>query len=406
VNVYRHIALFFLLAVTNFIFATHNRSGEITYEWLGGNQYKIRVTTYTNYNGPSVGADRCQQIVYISTISGMLLDSIECPRVNGLGICQSNGPSTAKDGEILDPGTDRYKKNIYEGVYTFNSGTTYIIYMFDPNRNGNIINISGQSDQQPFALADTLKTFNMPGLSVNSTPVLLNPPIDEACIGKPFIHNPNAYDVNGDSLSYSHSIIFGEFAQPVPGYIPATAYGITIDPVTGDFYWPNPQQQGEYNFGILITEWRKTAEGDYVRVGSVLRDLQINVIACTNNPPEINVLSDTCIIAGTNYQKKIVAIDMDNNAIDLSVTGGPFSITPAATFTYTAVSGNSTGLINWTPSCAAIRKQPYLITVKAKDIPVNNQPSLSDRVKPFTPTHARNLFLKIKVFLKSDPLEL
>ncbi len=377
-NQLKHILFFLFLFIAGNIFATHNRSGEITYQWLGGNQYKIRVTTYTNYTSPSLGADRCVQTVYISTLSGFVLDSIECPRVNGTLNCQNNGPATAKDGEILDPGTDRYKKNVYECVYAFNSGATYIIYMFDPNRNGGIINISGQSDQQPFALADTLKTFNMPGLSVNSTPVLLNPPIDEACVGKPFIHNPNAFDSDGDSLSYNHSIIFGEFAQPVPGYIPATAYGITIDPVTGDFYWPSPQQQGEYNFGILITEWRKTSDGDYVRVGSVLRDLQINVVTCTNNPPQIANIPDVCILAGTNFNQVITASDQDNNAIELSVTGGPFSISSAATFTYTSVSGNSSGTMNWTPSCSSVRKQPYLITIKAKDIPFGTQPRLSD----------------------------
>ena len=174
------VILFFILLISTVgLFATHNRSGEITYQWLSGNQYKIRVTTYTNYNGPSVGADRCVQTVYISTLSGFVLESIECPRVNGILNCQNNGPASSKDGEVLDPGVDRYKKNVYECVYAFNSGATYIIYMFDPNRNGGIINISGQSDQQPFALTDTLKTFNMPGISVNSTPVLLNQPIDE-----------------------------------------------------------------------------------------------------------------------------------------------------------------------------------------------------------------------------------
>lgn len=250
--------------------------------------------------------------------------------------------------------------------------------MFDPNRNAGIVNILGQSDQQPFALTDTLKTFNIPGLTVNSTPTLLNPPIDEACVGKPFIHNPGAFDSNGDSLSYNLSIIFGEFAQPIPGYIPAQNYGITINSVTGDFYWPNPTIQGEFNFGILITEWRKTSDGDYVRMGSVLRDLQINVVACSNNPPVIVEIPDTCILAGTNYAQVISASDPDNNMIDFTVTGGPFSLNPAATFTYTSVSGNASGTMNWTPSCNAVRNQPYLITVKASDIPNLNETSLTD----------------------------
>jgi gliding motility-associated-like protein len=358
------------------LLATHNRSGEITYEYMGAGQYKIRVTTYTNYNGPSVNADRCEQTVFIRDFSGAFLDSVQCLRVNGTSICSSN--PQAKEGVILDPGTNNFKMNIYEGVYTLNTGANYILYMFDPNRNGGIVNISGDSSQQPFALTDTLKTYNIPGLTVNSTPTLLNPPIDEACLHKPFIHNPNAYDVNGDSLSYDLSIIFGQFAQPVPGYIPATSYGISIDHVTGDFYWPNPGQQGEYNFGILITEWRKTADGDYVRIGSVLRDLQINVVACNNNPPVIAEVPDTCIVAGTNYIQTVTATDPDNNAIDLEASGGPFNLSPPALFNYTPGSGSVTGTMTWTPPCSAVRNQPYLITIKATDEPFGNDPELAD----------------------------
>lgn len=371
----KNIFFILLFLASLFSYATHNRSGEITYQWIGANQYKIRVTTYTNYTDGSVQADRCDQMVYINDLLGNVLDSVECLRVNGFSLCSSN-PS-AKEGEILDPGTNHFKKNVYEGIITLNSGANYILYMTDPNRNAGIINIANSVDQA-FALTDTLKTFNIPGLTINSSPNLLNPPIDEACVGQPFIHNPGAFDPNGDSLSYSLSIVFGDFAQPVPGYIPAQNFGITIDPITGDFYWPNPQQQGEYNFGILITEWRKTSDGDYVKIGSVLRDLQINVKVCINNPPVIAHIPDTCILAGTNYTQLISATDPDNNAIELTVSGGPFMANPAATFTYNPGAGSVTGALTWTPPCNAVRSQPYLVTVKAKDEPLNGDPALAD----------------------------
>ena len=43
--------------------ATHNRAGEITYKWLFGYTYEIKVTTYTNINGTNL-ADRCEDTVY------------------------------------------------------------------------------------------------------------------------------------------------------------------------------------------------------------------------------------------------------------------------------------------------------------------------------------------------------
>jgi gliding motility-associated-like protein len=358
------------------LLATHNRSGEITYEYLGAGQYKIRVTTYTKFNGPSVNADRCEETVFIRDFSGAFLDSVQCIRVNGTTHCSSN--PQAWDGVILDPGTNNFKMNVYEAVYVLNTGANYILYMFDPNRNANIINITGDSSQQPFALVDTLKTFNIPGLTVNSTPTLLNPPIDEACLHRPFIHNPNAFDSNGDSLSYDLSIIYGQFAQPIPGYIPATSYSISINHVTGDFYWPDPYIIGEFNFGILITEWRKTADGDYVRIGSVLRDLQIEVKSCNNSPPDVKDIPDTCIVAGTNYVQAITATDPDNNAIDLEASGGPFNFSPPAIFNYTPGTGTVNGVMSWTPPCNAVRNQPYLITIRGTDEPTANETQLAD----------------------------
>ena len=86
----RKIALIFALVISAFSYATHNRSGEITYQWVGGNQYRIRITTYTNYNGASVNADRCEQTLYISKTDGTILDSVLCPRVNGTINCSGS----------------------------------------------------------------------------------------------------------------------------------------------------------------------------------------------------------------------------------------------------------------------------------------------------------------------------
>ena len=39
-------------------------------------------------------------------------------------------------------------------------------------------------------------------MGMDASPVLLNPPYDKAALGYIFIHNPAAYDPDGDSLSY------------------------------------------------------------------------------------------------------------------------------------------------------------------------------------------------------------
>ncbi len=350
--------------------ATHNRSGEITYSCLGGNTYKIRVTTYTNNGSGSLAADRCFQTIFIDN----LLDSIVLPRINGgTATCGNNQQGFAHDGfDITPAGTSQggYRLNIYEGAYTFQGSSWHILYMFDPNRNAGSNNIPN-SVNVPFALVDTIYTSNVPGLGTNNSPVLTFPPIDQACGGQIFIHNPGAYDPDQDSLSYSLTSCLGLGGTPIPGYTPAASLNVTIDNI-GNLIWNVPTALGEYNFAILITEWRKDNDGVYHIIGKTLRDLQVNVQPCQDHPPQIKPIKDTCIVAGTPFTQIVLAYDtIDHDLVTLTANGAPFNMNPAATFTSTASVGIVSGTVSWTPNCGQISAQPYLITIKAED---NNSP--------------------------------
>ena len=361
--------IYFLVLLTNITlssYATHNRSGEITYSCLGGNTYKIRVTTYTNNGSGSLAADRCFQSIFIDN----LLDSIVLPRVNGFTTnCTNNQLGVAHDGEdITPPGSSQggYRKNIYEGTYTFQGSSWHILYMFDPNRNAGSNNIPN-SVNVPFALVDTIFTSNIPGLNSNNSPVLTFPPIDQACGGQIFIHNPGAYDPDQDSLSYSLTTCLGVGGSPIPGYTPPSALNVTINNF-GDLIWNYPTILGEYNFAILITEWRKDIDGVYHIIGKTLRDLQVNVQPCKNRPPKIKPIKDTCIVAGIPFTQIVMAYDtIDHDLITLTANGGPFNMSPAATFTSTPKVSIVNGTFSWTPNCGQASKQPYLITFKAED---------------------------------------
>ncbi len=66
-----------------------------------------------------------------------------------------------------------------------------------------------------------------PLISCDNTPRLLVPPIDKACVGAAWYHNPGAYDIDGDSLSY-------QLIEPKMGK------GVNVvnyrDPNTREFY--------------------------------------------------------------------------------------------------------------------------------------------------------------------------
>ena len=229
-------------------FATHNRSGEITYSWIGGNTYTLRITSYTNNGSGSLAADRCFQTIYIDN----LLDSILLPRINGPSQCNTS-QGTARGGvDLTQQGTSQggYRLNIYQANYTFSGNAQHILYMFDPNRNAGSNNIPN-SVNTVFALVDTIFTANLPGFQSNNSPVLTFPPIDQACSGQLFIHNPGAYDPDHDSLSYSLTTCLGLGGNPIPGYTPPSSLNVTINAVTGDMRWNVPTNLGEYNFAIL-----------------------------------------------------------------------------------------------------------------------------------------------------------
>jgi gliding motility-associated-like protein len=231
-----------------------------------------------------------------------------------------------------------------------------------------------------------------PFLSPNSSPVLLNPPIDMACVGQCFEHNPGAYDADGDSLFYRMDTCLQAPRQNVYGYSFPPNMGLnSIDARSGDLIWCVPTVVCQYNVAIVIEEWKLllTTHQRYY-VGSILRDMQIDVASCLNTPPVISSLPDTCIVAGSNLTFNVTASDPEPNVVTLSATGGPFLLSPAATFPTVSAVSTVTGTFSWTPGCSAVKLLPYLITFKSEDsnptVPLVNFESMFVTVVAPAPT--------------------
>lgn len=317
-------------------YATHMRAGEITYKYVSGLTYEITIVTYT-YT-PSL-ADRPDYEVFWGDGTSSII-----PRIEKIDL------------------PDDISRNTYVGTHPFPGPDTYIISLEDPNRNEGVVNIP-YSVNVPFYI-QTILVIN-PFLGPNSSPTLLNPPIDNACVGQPFIHNPGAYDPDGDSISYRLVFCKGEDGLDIPGYTyPIASNSFGIDALTGDLLWDSPAAQGEYNVAFLIEEWRNG-----VLIGSTTRDMQINVVTCSNNPPVINEIMDTCVLAGTLLEFDVTANDVDNDLITLTATGGPLLLSESPAYFNQPVSDYSTitSTFSWQTTCAHVQKQPYSMTFKATD---------------------------------------
>jgi hypothetical protein len=342
--------------------ATHQRAGEITYRHITDLTYEVTITTYTF--APSA-ADRCELTInWGDGQSSILLRNNGQSGITPAGIpCDHVGEMVGKD----------IRKNVYTGVHTYPSASTYRIWLEDPNRNMGIQNIPNSVDVPLYI--ETILVIN-PFLGNNSSPQLLIPPIDNGCIGVPYLHNPGAFDPNGDSLSYKLVTPRGAGGLNILGYElpnavdPQTPGTFTINQVTGDILWDSPSIQGEYNFALIIEEWRSG-----IRIGYVTRDMQVNIIACDNQPPLLNLVRDTCVIAGNALLLNIVATDPDNDMLTMTATGGPLLL-PSNPATFN-ISYDSAGIMRasllWETSCANVRNQPYQVYFKVQDdgAPVN-----------------------------------
>lgn len=331
----------FFLAVIVFqlvniqIFATHNRAGEITYVQKGSYTYEITLITYTYTKAP---ADRPELDIYFGdgTVATV-------PRV----------------GEVYLP--DDYKKNTYIVTHTYPGAGTFVILMEDPNRNEGVLNIPNSVNIR-FAVKTTLQIN--PNLGVNSTPIMLNPPIDKAAKGQIFVHNPNAYDPDGDSLSFKITTCLGDNGQPISDYsFPTAKNELRVDPISGDFIWNYPEDLGIYNIAMEIEEWRQG-----VKIGSIIRDMQIEVVETDNKPPVIMALEDHCVEADSVLRFMVTAYDTNKEKVTISSTGGVYQLDSSpAYFADSTDTDTVRSEFIWQTNCSHVRKQPYLVIFKAAD---------------------------------------
>lgn len=332
--------------------ATHNRAGEITYRWISGNTYEATVTTCTKTSAP---ADR--PWIPINWGDGTPSDSIERSNIEFF---------PDMDAQI----------NTYIEQHTYPGIGTYNILVQDPNRNSGIINLGGGSisENTVFAIRSVLVISPIPGVGINNSVLLLAPPKGDACVFTKWEHNPAAYDMDGDSLHYQLIACLGMNGDPLGGYTspdthpPGANNNISINTITGTVTWLSPQQIGLFNIAILISEYRRLPNGQVVFVGSVIRDIQIEVRACGNIPTVLNPVPDYCIEAGFNLNFSISATDPDNNNVTLSAFGGPFVVPIApAVFVQNTIGANPTGTFNWDTKCFHVRLAPYQVTFQAED---------------------------------------
>ncbi len=318
--------------------ATHNRAGEITLTQLDELTYRITITTFTYTLSK---ADR-----------------------NSLEVQWGDNTFSFAGRDTIAKLPHFYQKNVYSTQHTYPGPGVYEIVVQDPNRNEGVKNIPN-SVNVIFSIKTTI--LINPALGGNSTPILLNYPIDRAAYGQIFIHNPAAYDPDGDSISYKLTVCTEEDGKPIEGYtLPPTSDTLYVDPLSGDLTWITPSDTGIFNLAMDVEEWRTG-----VKIGNIVRDMQIEVYNTDNNPPVQNEPGAFCLQAGQLLEFDVVATDEDDDSIRQEAYGGPFEVKlQPAKYTVDRLSarlGYSRATFHWETNCFHVRKQHYTAVFKAED---------------------------------------
>ena len=366
--------------------ATHVRAGEITTRRISATSLTYEITLTTYYNETPSGKAAAND-------------------ANSADFCFGDGSTESvprSSRKFINGGSSSV--NIYRTTHTYPGAAAYTISAFISNRNDGTKNLGGSSLNIKFFVSTTIFINAAQGL--NSTPRMLNPPLDSGRVGQKFCHNPAAFDPDGDSLAFRLSIpqdIPGETGcrgRNIPAYLDPTRFStsaeaggtpsFTIDARTGLLCWDAPGQEGQYNFAFIVEEWRNG-----VLIGEVTRDMQIIVVDQPNRRPLIAPLPDLCVTAGTLINQPLTATDPDGNRVYLSAFGGVFNVgadgaaLPAGELIlppFARLSGGgtasspiaqpATATFTWQTTCDHLRQAPYDVTVKVNDVPPKGVTSL------------------------------
>ncbi|MEM6644478.1 MAG: gliding motility-associated C-terminal domain-containing protein [Bacteroidota bacterium] len=362
----------FLLTLSTKIHATHIRAGEITAVQINGLEYSFTFTGYRD-SGPN------------TVLFG-----------NGLFDFGDGVTFGGPNGEAIpwvlveDLGND-VEKWQFTLRHEYTAAAPFLVSYTEDFRNAEIQNISG-SVSTPFHV-ETLVIVDQ--LISNSTPFFTVPPIDQGVVGAVFEHDPGAFDPDGDSLVFYFTTPKQGSAQDVGGYQvlnAATFYDdfengnsvqdgrptLTLDPQEGILVWDAPgganipdMQCREWNVAFVVEEWR-TIEGRAFRLGFVTRDMQIIVCDFENEPPELELPPDTCVIAGKTITALVTGTDPDGDQVRLEAFGGPFEVVPSASFSPDpAVFQDIPASLEftWNTACGVVRENAYEVQFKATDAP-------------------------------------
>lgn len=268
-------------------FPAHIIGGEMYYECLGGNLYRVTMKLFRDCNSGGAAFDAPARFSIFDESNNLVLSRSDFIKTVNNIEPDLDSPCLTFPPDIC----------VQEGIYRFNvqlpSNTqAYKIVYQRCCRNATIQNLTNPGDQGLTIVAEVPASAD---IECNSMPSFDNFPPPVLCAQESLSFDHSATDLDGDSLSYSlcSPYIGGtpDFPAPnptsnppfdqvlwAPGFSASNPLnanpGLSIDPITG-LLTGKPTQLGQFVVGVCVEEWR---DGQLLSTNT--RDFQFNVALC------------------------------------------------------------------------------------------------------------------------------
>jgi len=289
----------------------------------------------------------------LSIAQSFIIKVSESPGVNQAPIIYSIPITTATVGLLYtydvnatDPDGDTltYSLTAKPSGMAINPTNGLIWWVPTSAQSGNNLVTVNVSDR---ALSDTqsfiIKVSEPSVPPVNQAPIIYSDPVTVATVGIGYVYDVNAFDPEGDVLTYS--------LITKPG-------GMTISPSTGKITW-TPTTTGSY--GVTVNAF------DGKLSGSQRFTIVVSKPPVVNHTPTITSDPFTTAILGVKYIYDVNATDPDGDVLTYSIlTTKPDNMTI----------DSSTGVISWMPNA----KGDYAIVVEVSDGVLSDTQSFTIKV--------------------------
>ncbi|MCH2023389.1 MAG: T9SS type A sorting domain-containing protein [Saprospiraceae bacterium] len=257
--------------------ATHLFSLELTYRYIGNDQYIIQVEAYQDCMGlpplNSIGVDITSDSCNLS--STLVLPTVSAVDITPVAPC------------VISPcmlGSYGLLRVIYSDTVTLDNCEDWVISYTNCCRTPSIVNLANtNSSLYTYVTLDNSSENNYSTGHTGDGYVY-------ACINTPKIYYPHAYDLDGDSLVFSLTAPLGSNGVPEPfgaGFSASNPFGTgssaSIDPNTGAINFVC-NTLGDYTVGYQIEEYRNG-----VLVATSNREVLFYIYSCNNYTPDFTV---------------------------------------------------------------------------------------------------------------------